>query len=221
MHNTHQQTTRLQHDPQMPQPNAPETPTPTSTDPTDDGRRSLELFGPVDSSSAAQIMQRLLRFENDAPGVPIHLFIYSGGGCVVSGLVIIDTMRHLTSPVFTYATGYAASMAAVILAAGEPDHRYILPHSRVMIHQASGNVGGTMENLRATLAFQTELEADADRILAECTGRTTEEIRTASRIDNWMNAAKAREFGLVDHILEALPRNARTAALTPATLQVG
>jgi ATP-dependent Clp protease protease subunit len=96
-------------------------------------------------------------------------------------------------------------MAAVILACGKKDHRYILPHSRVMIHQASGSAGGTLENVRATLAYQNELENDCDEILARVTGRNIAAIREASRVDNWMRAEAARDFGLVDHLLEAAP----------------
>ena len=136
-----------------------------------------------------------------APGVPIHLYIYSGGGCISSGLAIIDTMQHISSPVYTYAVGYAASMAAAILAAGERDHRYVLGRSFVMIHQASGGAGGTMENLRATLVFQTKLEVEAVRALARACRRSEKEIQEASRVDNWMDAHEAKAFGLVDHIL--------------------
>jgi ATP-dependent protease ClpP protease subunit len=74
-----------------------------------------------------------------------------------------------------------------------------------MIHQASGSVGGTLENVRATLAFQSELESETDELLAQATTRTGEEIRIASRVDNWMNASGSIEFGLVDHILAAAP----------------
>jgi ATP-dependent Clp protease protease subunit len=114
-------------------------------------------------------------------------------------------MRHITSPVFTYAIGFAASMGAVILSCGRKGNRYILPHSRVMIHQASGSVGGTMDNVRATLAFQSALESEIEILLAEATGRNVEEIRCSSRVDNWLKAPAAVEFGLVDHILSAAP----------------
>lgn len=177
----------------------------TASDPTtgDTGERIIAVFESITPETTLRVVRQLLAFESSAPGQPIHMHIYSPGGCVVSGLAIIDTMRHISSPVFTYALGYAASMGAVILACGEKGHRYILPHSRVMIHQASGSAGGTLDNVRATLAFQTELEADAEHLLAETTGRTPDEIRQASRVDNWMKSNKAIEFGLVDHALES------------------
>lgn len=167
----------------------------------DHGSRIIRVYDDISSKLSCGVIEELLSLEADEPGTPIHMFLYSSGGCVVSGLAVIDTMHHIESPVFTYAIGYAASMAAVILACGEKDHRYILPHSRVMIHQASGSAGGTLENVRATLAFQSELESESDALLAKATGRSLKEIREASRIDNWMKAVTAREFGLVDHIL--------------------
>ena len=169
----------------------------------DCGSRLIYVCEPVTPALAIKVTTELLQYEAMAPGQPIHMFIYSPGGCVISGLAMIDTIQHITSPVFTYAIGFAASMGAVILACGHKDHRYILPHSRVMIHQASGAAGGTLDNVRATLAFQSALEEETEELLAKATGRTSEEIRLASRVDNWMNAKSARDFGLVDHILTA------------------
>ena len=172
----------------------------------DCGSRMIYLCEPVTSGTAMRVINELLSYESADPGVPIHMQIYSPGGCVISGLAIIDAMNHITSPVFTYAIGCAASMGAVILACGEKDHRYILPHSRVMIHQASGGAGGSMDNVRAMLAFHSELEAECEAMLAEASGRGIEEIRTASRVDNWLRSTAAIEFGLVDHVLEGAPQ---------------
>lgn len=171
----------------------------------DTGQRALWLNEPVSPDTAERLIKALLCFENDDSGTPIHLFIYTPGGCVVSGLAITDTMQHIASPVFTYALGFAASMGAVILAAGDKGHRYILPNSFVMIHQSSGSVSGTMDNVRATLAFQNKLDNEVNKLLAHCTGRTQKEIREASHVDNWMEAHQAKAFGLVDHILDRHP----------------
>ena len=167
----------------------------------DCGSRLIYVCEAVTPALAIKVTTELLQYEAQVPGQPIHMFIYSPGGCVISGLAIIDTMHHITAPVFTYAIGFAASMGAVILACGHADHRYILSHSRVMIHQVSGGAGGTLDNVRATLAFHSALEEETDELLAKATGRTSEEIRLASRVDNWMDAVSARDFGLVDHIL--------------------
>ena len=169
----------------------------------DTGSRIINICEPITAPLSNKVILQLLQYEAQQPGEPIHMFLYSPGGCVSSGLAIIDVMHHVTSPVFTYCIGYAASMGAVILSCGQKDHRYILPHSRVMIHQASGAAGGTLDNVRATLAFQSALEEETDQMLAQSTGRTGEEVRNASRVDNWMNAASAVDFGLVDHILTA------------------
>ncbi len=93
-------------------------------------------------------------------------------------------------------------MAAIILAAGEPSHRYILPHSRVMIHQTSGRVAGKMEDLKSSIDLQSSLERDTDSLLAEFTGKTIRTIRKASRVDKWMTAGEARDFGIVDFLLD-------------------
>jgi len=174
-----------------------------SDKPSEDmGARIISLCEPVGPETAIRIIRELLSYEAEDPATPIHMQIFSPGGCVVSGLAIIDAMQHISSPVFTYAIGFAASMGAVILACGEKNHRYILPHSRVMIHQASGSAGGTMDNVRATLAFQSALEQDNDLLLSAATGRSIAEIQNASRVDNWMSARASVDFGLVDHILE-------------------
>lgn len=168
----------------------------------DAGERTIDIQEPLTPAAASRVIRELLSYESANPGTPVHVFVFSPGGCVVSGLAIIDVMQHITSPVFTYAMGFAASMGAVILAAGERGHRYILPHSRVMIHQASGTVGGTLENVRATLTFQTELENEMENMLANFCGRSLEEVRAATRVDNWMPAPEALRFGLVDFILQ-------------------
>jgi ATP-dependent Clp protease protease subunit len=173
----------------------------------DTGSRIISICDEIAPRISHKIVLELLQYESANPGAPIHLYIYSPGGCVPSGLSIIDVMHHISSPVFTYCMGYAASMGAVILAGGEKGHRYILPHSRVMIHQASGAAGGTLDNVRATLAFQSALEADVEKLLALSTGKTVAEIRDVSRVDNWMDARTALSFGLVDHILSpAVPK---------------
>lgn len=171
----------------------------------DTGHRTIWLNEQIVPGTTQKLVDTLLRFESAAPGVPIHLYIYSGGGCIGSGLAIINTMQHISSPVYTYAIGHAASMAAVILAAGQRDHRYALSGSFVMIHQASGGAGGTMENVRAMLAWQAKLDAESDLVLARACGRSEKEIQEASRVDNWMDAQEAKAFGLVDHILGPHP----------------
>ena len=167
----------------------------------DRGDRIVNICEIITPTLANRVILELLQYNASAPDEPIHMFIFSPGGCVVSGLAIVDAMEHITAPVFTYSIGFAASMGAVILAAGQKGHRYILPRSRVMIHQARGSAGGTLDNLRATLAHQIELESDIEEILARASGHTLEEIRDALKVDNWLKAQTAVDFGLVDHVL--------------------
>ena len=177
----------------------------TSEPSGDTGARHISLCEPVTPEVAHKIVLKLLSYEASLPGEPIHLYIYSPGGCIASGLAVIDVMHHVTAPVFTYTIGYAASMAAVILACGQPGHRYILPHSRVMIHRATAAAAGTLDNLRSTLAHQSALAKEAETLLAKATGKSAREIRRASGVDNWMKATTARAFGLVDHVLAPAP----------------
>jgi ATP-dependent Clp protease protease subunit len=177
-------------------------PSPSNENPSDRGDRIIHLLGSVDSQSSIAIVNKLLQYNTENPNLPIHLQIFSPGGCVVSGLAVVDTMRHVECPVFTYCIGCAASMAAVILACGTKGHRYILPRSAVMIHQPSGQIGGSIENVRSTMEFHNRLEEQTTALLAEATGKNSETIREATRVDNWLGAGQARDFGLVDFILE-------------------
>ena len=175
----------------------------TTTPQEDCSARSIHICEQISPPLAHRVVMQLLQYEAEKPHTPIHMYIFSPGGCIPSGLAIVDAMLHISSPVFTYTIGYAASMGAVILAAGEQGHRYILPHSRVMIHQASSNLGGTIENVRATLAHHCELASETESLLARFTKRSTEEIKQASTVDNWLPAPAAVEFGLVDFILDS------------------
>ncbi|MFV0417094.1 MAG: ATP-dependent Clp protease proteolytic subunit [Chthoniobacterales bacterium] len=167
----------------------------------EDDTRTIQLEGSVDRESSMKVIYQMLTFANRSDE-PIHLQIFSPGGCVISGLAIIDTMRHIKPPVFTYAIGFAASMGAVILAAGEKNHRYVLPSTSIMIHQPRGIAFGKMEDLRSTIEFQNRLEKMLTQVLSEATGKSHRALRRAVKADNWMSARKAMKFGLVDHILD-------------------
>lgn len=168
---------------------------------TDRGDRVAYLTTPVTTEVVIPLIATLLSYDGRARQ-PIHLYLSSPGGDIFSGLALIDVMLHLESPVFTYCLGICASMAAIILAAGEHGHRYILPHSRVMIHQSSGQVVGKMEDLKSSIDLQASLENDTDTLLAELTNKSVRVIRKASRVDKWMTAKEARSFGIVDFLLE-------------------
>jgi len=171
----------------------------------DSGSRVIHLREEVSSAAANRIVLELLQHASASEEIPIHMFINSPGGSVIAGLSIIDTMRHIGAPVFTYAIGLAASMGAVVLTSGEKGHRYILPHSRVMIHQASGVAEGSMDDIRSAFALHCALESEIEGILSRTTGKSVDEIRLASRVDNWLKAEDAVAFGLVDHVLDVHP----------------
>ncbi len=172
----------------------------------DRGERVVSLSSTVTTESILPLIGSLLSYDA-ASTAPIHLYLCSGGGDVFSGLSLIDVMLHVESPVFTYCLGICASMAAIILAAGERGHRYILPHSRVMIHQSSGRVAGKMEDLKSSIDLQASLESDTDTLLAKFTGKTIRNIRKASRVDKWMTAREAHDFGIIDFLLEPADLN--------------
>ena len=168
--------------------------------------RKIFLIGEVDNVMANQFVSELLYLsKNDEP---IDIYINSLGGSVTSGLVIYDTIQSLDGkvPINMYCMGSASSMAAVILAGGQKGRRYILPHSKCMIHEPliPGGMGGSATSIKKTADSILETKAITNGILAKHTGKTLEEIDAATSFDNFMNAEEAIAFGLVDEIRNIL-----------------
>ena len=164
--------------------------------------RKIFLLGEVDTVMSDTFVSMMLNLtESDEP---IDIYINSPGGSVSSGLVIYDVIRSLDGkvPINIYCIGLAASMAAVILAGGQKGRRYILPHSKCMIHEPliSGGMGGSASSIKKTAEDILETKAMINELLAKHTGKTTDEIDEATAFDNFMNAEKAVEFGLCDEI---------------------
>ncbi len=162
----------------------------------------LFLTGEVtDDMSNAFVSELLYLTER---GEPVDIYINSPGGSVTAGLVIYDVIRACSSKIEInlYCIGMAASMAAIILAGGEKGHRFILPHSRVMIHEPliQGGMGGSATSVKKTADSILETKAITNGILARHTGKTIEEIDEATAFDNYMNAEEAIEFGICDEI---------------------
>lgn len=136
---------------------------------------------------------------------PVRLYINSSGGSVSAGLAILDIMQGSTLPIDIYCVGQACSMAAVLLAAGQKGRRFILPHSRVMIHEVllAGGVGGSATSISRISESVMETRNIVNGILAEHTGKTPEEINLATSFDNFMNARQAVEFGICDKIIDS------------------
>ena len=156
----------------------------------------------VNSSSAEQLITQLLTLELQKPGEPILLYINSPGGSVTDGLAIIDVMKSISSPVYTAALGMAASMGAVILAAGEKGHRTVSAHSKVMIHEPliSGGMGGSATSIQRTAESILETKKTINTLLAEYTGKDIKTVNKATSYDNFMSAEEAVKFGLCDTI---------------------
>ncbi len=196
---------------------------PTVVETTHRGERAWDIYSrllkdrivflgtPVDDFVANSIIAQLLFLESDDPDKEITLYINSPGGLVTAGLAIYDTMQYVRCPVATVCLGQAASMAAFLLCAGTPGMRRALPHSRIMIHQPLGGYHGQATDIdihaRDILAIKHRL----NEIMASHSGRTVEEIARDTERDNFMSAEKAREYGLVDHVIAPHKAAARAA----------
>lgn len=163
--------------------------------------RIIFLGVPVNDYVANVIQAQLLFLESTDNKRDIQMFINSPGGSVISGLGIYDTMQYVSPEIGTICTGLAASMGAVLLAAGTKGKRTCLPHSRVMIHQPSGGMQGQFSDMEISYMLIKSMRNELYDILAKHTGKTFEDIEKDSDRDNWMTAIEARDYGLVDEVL--------------------
>jgi ATP-dependent Clp protease protease subunit len=156
----------------------------------------------VDDYVANVITAQLLFLESSDPKKDIIMYINSPGGSVHAGLGIYDTMQYVNPDVATICTGLAASMGAVLLATGANKKRSGLPHARIMIHQPSAGMQGTSSDMEISMRQTLELKKDLYNILSKHSGQTYEKIEKDSDRDYWMRAAEAKEYGLIDEVLE-------------------
>jgi len=163
--------------------------------------RVVFLVGPVNEVTANLIVAQLLFLESENPDKDIFFYINSPGGSVSAGLAIYDTMQFIKPDVSTLCVGQAASMGATLLAAGTKDKRFILPNSRVMIHQPSGGFQGQVSDIEIQAKEILYLKARLNEILARHTGKTIEAIEDDSDRDFFMGAEEAVKYGLVDKVL--------------------
>ncbi len=163
--------------------------------------RVIMLGTPIDNNVADILVAQLLFLQSEDPKKDIHLYINSPGGSVTAGLAIYDTMQMISCPVNTYCVGQAASMGAVLLAAGSKGKRFALPHSRIMVHQPSGGFEGTAADISIQAQEILRLKDALYDILSKHTGRPAEEIRKQSERDFFMSAEEAIVNGLVDKVL--------------------
>lgn len=167
--------------------------------------RIIFLGGGIDDNVANLIIAQLLFLEAEDPDKDIHLYINSPGGVVTSGMAIFDTMRYIKAPVSTICVGQAASMGAVLLAAGEKGKRYSLDHSRIMIHQPLGGFQGQATDISIHAREILRMKDELNCLLAQMTGQPKDKIETDTERDFFMSAGEAKEYGLVDAIFTRKP----------------
>lgn len=174
--------------------------------------RIIFIGTPIDDGVANVVIAQLLFLQMEDPKKDIHLYINSPGGVVTGGMAIYDTIRFLQCDVVTYCIGMAASMATVLLAAGTKGKRFALPHSRVMIHQPSGGAGGQAADIAIAAREIIRWRQTLNTVIARHTGKTVEQVEKDSDRDYYLSAHEARDYGLVDHVVE---NAAETGAITP------
>ncbi|WP_093249811.1 ATP-dependent Clp protease proteolytic subunit [Tessaracoccus oleiagri] len=164
--------------------------------------RIIFLGSEVRDENANAICAQMLLLNAEDPNKDIYLYINSPGGSVDSGMAIFDTMQWISNDVATVAMGLAASMGQFLLSAGTPGKRFALPHSRIMMHQPSGGLGGTASDIRIQAEQSLHIKSTMARLIAEHTGQTVEQIEKDSDRDRWFTAEQALEYGFIDHVYE-------------------
>src|SRR3954465_444855 len=167
--------------------------------------RVIFLQGEIYDGNANELVMKLLYLQSENRRKDIHFYINSPGGSVTSTLAIYDTMQILSCPVATYCVGLAASGGAVLLAGGTKGKRFALPHSKVMIHQPYGQVGGQVSDIEIQADEILKTREVLNQILAQHTGQPVERIAKDTDRDRYLTAAEAKEYGLVDEVLTKPP----------------
>ena len=164
--------------------------------------RIVFLVGPVNDNVASLVTAQLLFLESENPNKEISFYINSPGGLVTSGLGIYDTMQYINSPVSTLCIGQASSMGSFLLSAGEKGKRYSLPNSRIMVHQPSAGFQGQATDIQIHAKEIQSLKSRLNTIYSKHTGKPVEEISKALERDNFMTPDEAKNFGLIDSVVE-------------------
>lgn len=168
--------------------------------------RIVFLDSEITDQSASVVITQLLYLDSQDDEADITLYINSPGGSVSAGFAIYDVMNRIKAPVTTICMGMAASMAAFLLCSGSRGKRYCLPNSTVMIHQPLGGVQGQATEIQITAKRILYLREQLYKIMAKNTGKTFEEIESACERDNYLTPEQAKEFGLIDEVIEAYPK---------------
>ena len=181
------------------------------------GERSYDIYSrllreriifigmPIDDNVASVVVAQMLFLQGEDPLEPISMYINSPGGSPTAGLAIYDTMEYIQPEVHTWCIGQAASMAAVLLAAGESGHRYALPYSRVLIHQPWGTLQGQATDIQIQADEILRIRKWLNQILADSTGQPLEKIEQDTERDYYMTAQEAVDYGIVDNVARKQP----------------
>lgn len=172
--------------------------------------RIVFIGAPITDELANSVVAQLLFLQSENPKADVHVYINSPGGSVTAGLAIYDTMQFIRCDVATYCIGQAASMAAVLLAAGTKGKRFALPNSRIMIHQPMAGVEGTATEILIHAKEFRNLKERINRILIKHTGHPLEKIEKDTDRDCFMSAEEAKDYGLIDHVIERAPEPVET-----------
>ncbi|ALC17182.1 ATP-dependent Clp protease proteolytic subunit ClpP [Desulfuromonas soudanensis] len=164
--------------------------------------RIIFLGGQIEDHMANLIIAQLLFLESEDAEKDIHLYVNSPGGVVTAGMAIYDTMQYLKAPVSTICVGQAASMGAVLLAAGAPGKRYALPHARVMIHQPLGGFQGQASDISIHAREILRMRDTLNGVLAHHSGQSIERVAADTERDFFMGSEEAREYGIIDNIVQ-------------------
>ncbi|WP_207262312.1 ATP-dependent Clp endopeptidase proteolytic subunit ClpP [Desulfovibrio sp. Huiquan2017] len=165
--------------------------------------RIILLGTAIDDHVASLICAQLLFLESEDPEKEIYMYINSPGGVVTSGMAIYDTMQYISAPVATLCLGQAASMASLLLCAGEKGMRYALPHSRILIHQPLGGAQGQASDISIHAKEILRMKDELNGIMAHHTGQSIEKITADTDRDHFMSSEEAREYGLIDKVMKS------------------
>lgn len=166
--------------------------------------RIIFLSEEVNDVSASLVVAQLLFLDAEDPGKDIHLYINSPGGSVTAGMAIYDTMKYIKSDVCTICIGMAASMGAFLLSSGKKGKRFALPNSTIMIHQPLGGVQGQASDIKIHTEYLLKIKEKLNKILSENTGKPLEQVEKDTDRDNFLSAAEAKEYGLIDEVMTSI-----------------
>lgn len=187
---------------------------PTVIEDTSRGERAYDIYSrllkerivflgeEVNDVTASLVVAQLLFLESEDPNKDIHFYINSPGGSVTAGMAIYDTMQYVKCDVSTTCIGMAASMGAFLLAGGAKGKRYALPNAEIMIHQPSGGAQGQASDIKINADHILKIRDNLNRLLSQNTGKPFETIAADTERDNWLSASEAKEYGLIDAVIE-------------------